>query len=141
MSARRHWSDDDLISRLYGVGPGDDHLDTCPECARRWEILERRRARLLASAPAVPDGLFLAERRAIRMRLGAPKRKWRFDTVSTVASAVLLTLVVLMMFQPGPKPQPTDAADAKLFEEVFDLVASPEPSAVEPVRSLFEVRQ
>jgi hypothetical protein len=140
-----HWKDDELLAHLYGAGPDGGHLDACSDCARRWEALRARRGRLLSESPAVSESLLAAQRSAVRARLLAQQpRSLRLEFAPTLATAVLLALVCLMVFQRQPEPRPTAAAvavDAGLFDDVFTLVESPEPQAVEPVRSLFEVRQ
>jgi hypothetical protein len=137
-----HWTDDDLLAHLYGAGPDGAHLGTCGDCARRWEALRARRARFLSETPAVSESFLAAQRSAVRARLRAQQPRWRFEFAPTLATAVLLLLVCLMVFQRQPEPQPRAAAvDAGLFDDVFTLVENPEPQAVEPVRSLFEVRQ
>ena len=43
----KHWSDDDLVARLYGVKPEDPHIRECGFCAQRWEsVCSRHVSRL-----------------------------------------------------------------------------------------------
>ena len=138
--AGRHWSDEDLLARLYGIGPQDGHLDTCESCRGRWEKLQLRRERLLAMESQVPQDFLAAQRRSIYERLEQKPRWFHLELVPSLA-ALLLALVILSMFRPAPQRHPVGtASDDIVFEEAFEIATSTEPSAVEPVRSLFEVQ-
>jgi predicted anti-sigma-YlaC factor YlaD len=139
--ADRHWSDEDLLAWLYGIGPQDGHLDLCESCRGRWEELQLRRARLLAREPWVPQDLLAAQRRSIYERLER-KQHWLHLQLVHALAALLLVFVILTVFRPVPRRQPVDtASDDRVFEDVFEIATSTEPSAVEPVQSLFEVQQ
>jgi hypothetical protein len=129
-----HWSDDAIIEKLLlgNTRAEDEHLRTCTVCARKWEEARFRRGRLIATEAAIPDFLLAKQRRAIQDRLKRP-----------FAAAALATLVVLALFrQPAPPPQATQesASDNAIFEDVFRISSSTEPSSVGPVKSLFEVQ-
>jgi hypothetical protein len=137
----RHWSDEDFVARLYDVGPDDDHLESCAECMQRWEKHRLRRQLLLASTPQVPAGFLDGQRRSILGLLQEPPRAPHFR-LAPALTAILLILVVITIFRPAPRQQYVEIVpDEQLFEEVFSLVSTSEPQAVEPLRSLFEVPQ
>ncbi len=135
----RHWSDDDLLAELYGIGPADGHLSVCPDCRRRWEWFRNRRDQFLRTEPVVGESLLVEQRRAIRARLGRHQRIPRLQPASLLA-ALLLICVILTVFRHTPKSTLSGdtAADEQMFEEVYSLASSPEPQAVEPLQSLFE---
>jgi len=139
--ADRHWSDEELLARLYGIGPQEGHLDSCESCRERWEKLQLRRGRLLAREPRVSQDFLAAQRYSIFERLER-KQPWFHMQLVHALAVLLLVFVILTVFRPTPRQQPVDtASDDKVFEDVFEIATSTEPSAVEPVRSLFEVQQ
>lgn len=138
---QRHWSDDELIARLYGAGPEDGHLEECIECARRWQNLLTARERFLAE-PDVHPAFFEAQRARFRARLERPQApgSWRLTAAPVAATAAMLILALLLS-RPAPAPQPNMAStDPHVFAEVYSLVES-EPEAVTPIYALFEVEQ
>jgi anti-sigma factor RsiW len=138
----RHWSDDELIGHLYGVGPEDGHLEQCQECAQRWQVLVGVRQQAL-KAPPMSEELLAGQRQAIYGRLAAssPKRGWLpFAPAAIAAAAVILLAVVL--YRPVPTPAPgLGIPDAELYADVYSIVQSNEPLAVEPMHALFEARE
>lgn len=141
--AGKHWSEEELIQRLYGVGPEGRHLEECEECGERWRRLLAVRSRVLES-PQAPEEFLARQRRAIYQRIEQPDRRaWRPALVHAAGLALLLVFALLVL-RPGPEPQPTMASassDAQFFSEVYSEVQSIEPDAVAPIRGLFEVQQ
>jgi hypothetical protein len=137
----RHWSDDELIARLYGVGPEDGHLDGCAKCADRLRTLTAARARIV-QPPAVPEEFVAGQRRAVYQRLGSRERsRALLPYASAMATAALIFLGVLL-YRPAPAPQPALVfSDAELFSEVYSMAQSSEPKAAEPIHALFEVQE
>jgi hypothetical protein len=137
----KHWSDDELIARLYGVGPQDGHLDGCAECADRWRALAAARARVV-QPPALPEEFVAGQRRAVYQRLGSPARsRGLLPFASAMATAAIILLAVLL-YRPAPAPQPAVvASDAELYSDVYSMVQSSEPKAAEPIHALFEVQE
>ena len=123
-----HWSDDDLIARLYGAGREDPHPKECPECRARWLKLRERREALLET-PAIPARLLAEQRLAIEGRLARRARP-----LAGLAVAALLLLAVGLQ-----KPAPEPPVDSQLFSDVFAEVARAEPRAIAPMHALFEV--
>lgn len=133
-----HWTDHQMVERLYGLGPGDGHIEQCEECADRWRALEASRARLLDQEPASEE--FLAgQRRAIYGRLepGA-ERPWWLQVAATAAATAAVVLLAFLLHRPAPAPY-SGLSDAELYAEVYSLVQSDEPMAILPVHAIFEV--
>ncbi len=139
--AGEHWSDDDLMAGLYGIGPPDKHLSMCEECRARWEIIRSRREQLLARDAAVSQEFLARQRQSIYQRLDA-RPLWLNFRFASVLAALLLIFVIVSIFRSAHHTQPFDAmSDAEVFEDIYNIASSVEPSAVEPVHSLFEVEQ
>jgi len=139
--ADRHWSDDELVSRLYEVGPEGAHLKECEHCAQRWRrLLAAREQRL--RAPEVSEEFLAEQRRAIYRRLDrAPARSPSWPLAPALALAVMLLLAVVLS-RPAPEPEASLASsDAQFFTEVYSVVQSTEPRAAGPLHGLFEVQQ
>ena len=137
----RHWTDEDFVDRLYGVGPANDHLEACEPCRRQWERYLRRRQSLRAATPEIAPDLLAAQRNAVLVRLQDRPHPFRFGLLPSFA-ALLLVMVILTVFRPAPQPRSVLAPpDTELYEDVFSLVSSTSPSAVEPLESLFEVQK
>lgn len=138
---KRHWSADDFLALLYGVGPEDTHIAVCSECRTRFEELLLRRERLRSREPELSAEFLSRQRRAIYERL-EQKPLWLRLQPAHLLTALLLAFVILSIFRPAPLVQPTDtASDAGIFEDVFAIATSSEPAALEPARSLFEAQQ
>ena len=135
----RHFSDDELLDLLYGLAGSDDHLENCPECAARSAAFEKRRRELAQPEPASAQFL-AAQRRAIYSRLGEQPRtrmKW-----APALAAVCLLVIGFVVYRPmAVPPVHSDAADAKLFSDVYSMEQSTEPQAAAPIHELFEDNQ
>ena len=134
----RHWTEDEFINRVYGVGGGDEsHLHACGECRERWNQVEQRRS-LITAEPEVSHEFLAAQRRAIYGRLDQrPARKFQW---ASALAATLMLLVGLLFFKPGqtPKTQPLTHSDDAVFTEVYSLEQSSEPVASKTMQVLFE---
>jgi hypothetical protein len=138
----RHWTDDELVARLYGVGPEDGHIDTCEDCARRLGAMQFVRDSVLASSPKVSEPFLAAQRRAVLERAEAGGESlWPFS-LTPALSALALVLLAFLLSRPAPPPQPSLASsETQLFAEVYAEIQTAEPSAVAPIYGLFEVTQ
>jgi len=137
----RHWSEEEFVGRLYGIASADDHIEACAACKRRWELYLKRRESLRMAAPEIPADILAAQRRAVLARLDEKPRQSRLELLPSFA-AILLILVIVTIFRPAPKPLSVDTApDTELYQDVFSMVSRTAPTAVEPLRSLFEVQQ
>jgi hypothetical protein len=133
-----HWSDDDLVGRLYGAGPDDAHLTECPDCAQRWQRLIEKRERVL-EPPNVPEAFLASQRREVQRRLERPGKSVRWLSLAAAGATAGVVMLAVLLYRPTPPPAP-ESADSELYTEVYSLVQSDEPEAVEPIRALFEVQ-
>jgi anti-sigma factor RsiW len=150
----RHWTDEELIHRLYGVGPEESareaHLRACPECSRRRQALEQSRADLVQSMQSVvaDDARLRAQRDAVWRRLEGARRPWRRSVlwtrvVPTGATALLLAFAVVL-YRPTPQPAPKQVAvvqqisDEELFNDIASIMKEDAPRAAKPIQGLFE---
>ena len=136
---RKHYSDEELIDRLYGVGREDSHIEECEWCRERWLQLQGQRHTVLEQPAEVPVELLAAQRKKIRERLeGRPVDGWRFH-FAPVAAALSVIVLGLMLSKPAPPPPPTLASnDSGLYTEIYSMVESSEPLVAQPIDALFE---
>ncbi len=135
-----HWTEDELLDRLYGLA-GDGDEAACPACRTRWEELMRRRERL-GEPPTLPAAFLAAQRRAIWERIEQRPRVWRWRLVPVLP---VLLAAAFFLQPPAPQRYPEVAIgpagyDQAWFEQVFREAARTEPLALSPARELFEVR-
>jgi predicted nucleic acid-binding protein len=141
----QHWTEQDFIDALYGVGPEPERVEHCDACRARWEQLRRRR--LEATRPAEVSNEFLAaQRRAIYRRLGRESHLARRAAPAFVA--VLLALIAVLAYRPDVAPQPSprteqpvqraQISDAQLMSDIFSIEQTAEPQAVQAMHALFE---
>jgi hypothetical protein len=133
-----HWTDEELVSRLYGVGPEDGHIDSCPGCAKRWRAMQSKYASLRPAGIDVPAEFLTAQRRAIHARVHAKRTSVMRMLVPALATLLLAAFAIL--YRPVPEtPLKVDkVSDSQLFDDVFSRVSDPAPTAVGAIRSLFE---
>lgn len=138
----RHWTDEELIARLYGVGPSDGHVEQCAECSGRWRDLMAARERVLQERPVVADSFWAAQRRAVMDRIEHRTHKPWMWSLTPVLSTVALVLMAIVLSRPVPVEQPVlSSSEAELFTDIYSEVHSAEPAAVTPIRGLFEAGQ
>lgn len=135
-----HYNDDDLLETLYGIRPPDEHLDACGECRARLERLRSRHEQVRLSGGLISPELLIRQRQAIYHRLGQKQQRFPLRLAPSLA-ALLLLFVLLFTFRPVSQKEPADISDSEVFEDVFAAASSTEPTAFEPVRSLFEAQQ
>ncbi len=144
-----HWSDEELVASLYGVGPEDGHAAGCPVCQAR--VSEMRAARASNDAEVLdqlgPSRSFLHEqRRRIYESLARPRRWWAvapFGRWAPGAAALVLLLSggVALYEQQHSAPiahQQPALTDAQLAQDVSQMADSEEPVPAAPLRALFE---
>jgi hypothetical protein len=147
MNARtNHWTDEDLLLRLYGTEAGPRlslaHFDECAECAARWTRLEGARAGVVAAAASVPcaDEVLRAQRLAVFSRIERPARRGILRVVPAAATCFVVILAVALN-RPAPQPAGPQIAsavsDEQLFADIANVVDTDAPRAVEPIRGLF----
>jgi len=143
----RHWTDDELIGRMYGIGPAGVH--ECGECDARLRGMERVRAEISGRVDASSDFL-AAERRAIYSRLGERVGDRRPAMIWASASVGALCLIMAGVFashSSAPAHAPgqavhvvarAEADDAQFFSEVDAMEQTSEPRAAAPIHALIE---
>jgi len=139
-----HWTNDELLATLYGVGPSGDHLDFCADCRERLAAMQAKRARVeLEAAPAVSDGFLAAQRRAIYQRMDQPVRWWNSLPVRRWAAGVATACVLggtLFVYEQNRKIQIAQERvnDAKLAQEVASMANDTGVTSMAPLEGLFE---
>jgi hypothetical protein len=136
-----HWNQSQMLDHLYGIGPGDGHLDSCPRCRLEVERLTANRQR--REQPAwIPEEFFALQRRRIQGRIleagvSPERRTWlpAFATMTVLAMAVLL-----MRTEPPSSPSlsASNFNDGQLYTEIYQSIESAEPRALAPMHSLFQ---
>jgi hypothetical protein len=136
----RHWTDDELISNLFGVGPDNRHLEACADCARRWDFIKRKHDATRETRAIIPEAKLAAQRMAIRSRLEGKRRNLRLILTPSLATALLIALAALVLFRRDtPVQRLQDAVvEDTVMEEIYQTTFSSEPTAIEPVQALFE---
>ena len=134
-----HWTDDQLIDHLYGVGPSDGHLPGCADCLARFAAIETRR-RALRPDDSVSDGFLAAQRRAIYARLDQPSRWWQGWPLGRFAAAAALFILLAgsaTFYQRHQREIAEARADAQLAQDVSQMSFESEPAATAPLKELF----
>lgn len=135
-----HYTDDQLIERLYLGLPADRHLADCAGCGRRLQAFSK--ARLSAqTSPDIPAGFLAGQRRRIFARVEAPAPG--FARLSPVAAVAALVVAAVLMSRPAPPPALLTLAanEGGVFSEMYNLLESDGPRAAEPIRGLFQEKQ
>jgi hypothetical protein len=148
----RHWSDDELIARLYesdgesvlehGEHGEDGHIAGCPGCSARWRALLLRREEAMEPV-VVSNAMLVAQQQRILARLGEPvlaTRPRKLIWAPALAVAFLLAVGVFFLKPPPPPPESSET-DAQLFTDVYAMEQEVEPRAAAPVRAMFEEEQ
>jgi len=134
-----HWTDEQLIDHLYGVGPNDKHLDHCVDCGRRLAAMQVRRERVSVNE-LVSESLLAAQRRTIYARLSEPRRWWVELPVrrwaATAAMAAVLTGSATI-YERHRRELAEFRADADLARDVSRMSFESEPQATAPLEGLF----
>jgi hypothetical protein len=143
-----HWTDDELIEHLYGVGPNDGHMDVCRECQARLSAAETRRrmleADLMASEGETASHDFLMDqRRRIYAKLSQPANRWTGISVGRWAPAAATLLIVaggLMVYDQRVRHErlAPSVSDVQLARDVSCMAADSEPRSTAPLQALFE---
>ncbi|MEO8128643.1 MAG: hypothetical protein ABJF23_19265 [Bryobacteraceae bacterium] len=139
----KHWSDDELLDGLYGVAPADNHLNSCAECAERWQTLAARRRAMIATgdAAAVDLNLLIRQRTAVMDRIeqcGSSFGFWRETVAFACAAAMIVGFAFYQHQHPKAAAVETASSDTQFFSEIYSEVQQTEPRAVKPMRRLFQ---
>ncbi len=141
-----HWTDDQLISHLYGNGLENRHLDSCPECQNRLAAMQSRRTAIESSEVAedqVPVEFLAAQRRAVYARISEPVRLWPVWQVrrwASVMATILMIVSGLFLYENNHRRQIAEdqVSDAQLALEVSQSVQNEEPQPTAPLQGLFD---
>lgn len=140
-----HWTDEQLIAHLYGVGPQGSHVEDCADCqARLLAMRSQRQAVEAASSPSDVSFEFLAaQRRRIHARVTEPVRWWshlplRRWTSAAAGIAVVAGGLLIVEHDRRQPAVPNNISDAQLARDVSRMAEDPEPPATAPLQALFE---
>ncbi len=140
-----HWTDEQLIEHLYGIGPEGNHVEECGDCRERLSrMVAARRAIEAECAPLeqVPFDLLAAQRRSIyarlaqrpAARLGLRMRQW-------AAAAAMIALLGggAFLYEQNQRQQALQnkVTDAQLAQEVSAIAQASEPNSTAPLQELF----
>lgn len=141
-----HWTDEQLVEHLYGVGPGDGHLDACAAC--RAKLTDMQACRGVAELNPLADesvsqDFLMAQRRAIYARISAPARWYAGVAFKRWASAAAMLLVLggsVFVYQERQRPAAdTDRlTDVELARDVSRMSQDSEGLPTAPLQALFE---
>jgi hypothetical protein len=137
----RHWTEDELIAHLYGVGPEDGHLHECAECGTRLEQMQaaRQNYESLQTEDEVTFDFLAAQRRRIYERLFKPGSKLVRRFAPALAASLVVAGGLLFYQQEQSQTQPVvKASDSQLVEDVGRVAMNPEPAPTAPLQALFE---
>ena len=132
-----HWTEDDLINSIYGVGPERNHLDECPACRERWVAFQARRAEITVE-PEVSADFLAAQRRMIYHRIEQGPRRMR--RLAPAFVAMLALLIALMVYRPvtTTPPPSLSPSDEQLTSDIYSMEQNSEPQAARAMHALFE---
>ena len=141
-----HWTDEQLIEHLYGIGPDSRHLEECDECRRRWSAMIAARRAVEPETMAneeVPSDFLAAQRRSIYARIdrgqGWPSRlnahRW-----AAVGAMLALLGGGAALYEQSRQQQttPNRVTDAQLAQEVSQIASDSEPLPTAPLEALFD---
>jgi len=137
-----HWTNDEVVDHLYGVGPEDGHERECAECRARI-VAVRARREAVESGDEVTAGLLRNQRLAIAGRIEARRMELQAWWRTPVWVAVMAALA-LVLSAPRPAREATVAGglnraqDAEMYLEIYQSISSEEPRALAPMHGLFE---
>jgi hypothetical protein len=142
-----HWTDEELIQHLYGVGPQDGHLHVCGVCQARLTAAQSARrvieTNLAADSDSAGYDFLMAQRRRIYARLTEPAKSWTGVSMRRWAPGFAMLLVLaggLVLYDHGFRQEPLDphVSDAQLAREVSCMAEDSEPQSTAPLQALFE---
>ncbi len=140
MSAQSaHWTDEQIIDHLYGVGPTDGHLSQCENCSARLTAMQSRRQGFSVE-DSVSDQFLAAQRRAIYARLSKPHHWWQDVPARRWAAAAAMFTVLAgsaALYQDHRRELAESRADAQLAQDVSQMSYESEPQATDPLKGLF----
>lgn len=141
-----HWTDEQLVEHIYGVGPEDKHLEGCLECQGRLASFRQHRQAVERSAggDGVTFDFLAAQRRNIYARLADRTSWWprlgvrRWATAAAAAVALTGGIVVYENTQQHSLQARNKISDAQLAQEISQIASDSEPQPIAPLQALFE---
>ncbi len=136
-----HWTYEQLLAHLYGVGPEDGHLDDCAACRLRvTEMRANRRSfeALRASDEDVTFEFLARQRRAIYAALGRKRSLFGMGRWTSAVAMVAVVAGALIVTEERQQRDKHQISDAQLVEEVSRMAQDPTPTAVAPIEGLFQ---
>lgn len=136
-----HWTDDQLIAYLYGVGPDDHHLSNCQECQSRLSQFQERQQELRSED--VDLELLAAQRRRIYARLTAHAHwsaRWQARRWASVAAMAVVLGGGALFYEEHEQQHLVKSrlSDAQLAQEVSFLAQNSEDVPAGPLEALFD---
>lgn len=143
MNTLRHWTEDELLAHLYGIGPENGHIENCRECADRVRAMEQARVTHESAAADVSEPTFeflAAQRRRIYQRIAAPRHSllWRFGPALAASLVLVLGLAIVDSERQNRHASAPAPTDTQLVEYVGSAAMNSEPAPVAPIEGLFQ---
>ena len=142
----RHWTDEQVIEHLYGIGPDAGHLDECSECRERLSRMAIARRAVEANAAAdeeLPSDLLAAQRRSIYAQINRIQswpswlnvRRW-----AAVGAIVALLGGGAALYEQVRQQEAAQnrVTDAQLAQQVSQIASDSEPGPMAPLQALFD---
>lgn len=138
-----HWTDDQLIAYVYGLGPEDEHFEKCAECQVRLAAMQANRQSVDASSEEEAGFDFLAaQRRKIYARLTERAPAWQHRSIRRWAAAAAVVFVMaggLLVYEDTRQATvENNVSDAQLAQQVSSMTQDSEPQPTAPLQALFE---
>lgn len=136
-----HWTDDQLIAYLYGVGPDDRHLSNCRECQSRLSQLQERQQESRSEDVDVEQ--LAAQRRRIYARLTAPAHwsaRWQVRRWASVAAMAAVLGGGALFYKEHEQQRAVNSrlSDAQLAQDVSLMSQNSEDMSTGPLEGLFD---
>ncbi len=147
-----HWTDEQLIDYLYGLGQPDAHMEACDSCRNRLTAMRARRTFLDTQATNEADWsteALAGQRRAIYAKIEsragwlppAAFRRW----APAACALIMLSAGFAAWENRATPPQPSqmervraEVSDEQLADQVSQIADRSEPNAAAPLEALFE---
>jgi hypothetical protein len=151
-----HWTDEQLIEHLYGIGPvaaskEGAHMEACEECRGRLAAMQLSRSRVetRGSKEELSLEALLVQRRAIYRKLEGHagwRTTLRFQKWAPAACALLVLCGGFAVWehrtawpqQSQEQVERANISDEQLVEEASQVANDVAPDAAAPLRALFE---
>ncbi len=136
-----HWTDEQLLAHLYGVGPEDGHPNDCSACGQRiTEMLANRQSieALRGTHEDVTFELLARQRRAIYAGLGRKRSVFAMGRWASALAMVAFVAGAIIVIEERQQADNRQISDAQLVEEVSQMAQDPTPTAVAPIEGLFQ---